>query len=363
MKHYKGLDSIRAMAVILVLFWHLMPRTLLINSFDTGPFGVDIFFVLSGFLITKILLENRRAAEISKVTISHVLKNFYVRRVLRIFPIYYLTIALIFLYQIFINSDIEFDLLSCLTYTTNFHFFKTHSWGTFTGHFWSLAVEEQFYILWPVLILLFKKKYLIYLIVAFILVGIISQVILGKSEFSLILPHACFDAFGLGALLAWAMVYQPQLLNNKNFNALSIVAFASAVFILAESIYKGVFELVPLRTFHSFIALWMITSVVFIERKGKSLSSLIYHNKILIFIGKMSYGIYIYHVFFMYYWKFFGRVNKHLPLTTDFYNPYLLFTEYFCIIILLSWLSFKLIEQPFLNLKKYFSYSKKIVTI
>ena len=92
MQYFKQLDSIRAIAVLLVIIHHWFPERNPINTY-TGFFnGVDIFFVLSGFLITRILLENRNEAERQAQSKSRVIKSFFVRRVLRIFPIYYLLI-------------------------------------------------------------------------------------------------------------------------------------------------------------------------------------------------------------------------------------------------------------------------------
>ena len=140
---------------------------------------------------------------------------------------------------------------------------------------------------------------------------------------------------------------------------LQILALASIVTRLAGLHTREIFDRFPIRMMDSMIGLWMITTVIFAENKGKYLSSFIYRNKILIFVGKISYGIYLYHIYFRYPWRFFGHFNKHLPFITNIYNPYLLFIEYVCTIILLSWISFKLIEQPFLNLKKYFLFPQK----
>ena len=92
MKYVKQLDSIRAIAVLLVIVFHWSPKPVLAGAqYNYGHIGVEIFFVLSGFLITRILLENRNEAE-RLYQKKKVLKSFYVRRFLRIFPIYYLTV-------------------------------------------------------------------------------------------------------------------------------------------------------------------------------------------------------------------------------------------------------------------------------
>jgi peptidoglycan/LPS O-acetylase OafA/YrhL len=146
-----GLDGLRAFSIALVLLAHLIgtrnfdPPPILVRAlelFHLGPLGVRIFFVISGFLITSLLIEE----EARTGTIS--LRRFYFRRTLRIFPPYYLFILVIVLLEwrglLSLQSG---DVGHALTYTTNYH--RDRSWHI--GHAWSLAVEEQFYILWPFL--------------------------------------------------------------------------------------------------------------------------------------------------------------------------------------------------------------------
>ena len=99
LKYIKQLDSIRAIAVILVLVWHWLPKESYFNVVRTGPFGVTVFFVLSGFLITRILLDNRDEAEEYNHSLGTVIRSFYIRRVLRIFPAYYFTLLLVILFH------------------------------------------------------------------------------------------------------------------------------------------------------------------------------------------------------------------------------------------------------------------------
>ena len=159
MRYIKQLDSIRAIAVILVLIWHWLPKTSILNTFRTGPFGVTIFFVLSGFLITKILLDNRNNAERLNNSKGTVLKSFYSRRILRIFPAYYLTVFLTLLLHRKLGLSFPFpEFLSSITYTSDFYVFELKKWPLLTPHFWSLSVEEQFYLIWPLIILFIPKK-------------------------------------------------------------------------------------------------------------------------------------------------------------------------------------------------------------
>ena len=142
MKYIKGLDTLRAFAVMFVIIYHWglpLPdgpgKHFLQELIPSGPFGVTLFFVLSGFLITSILLEARTTAK----TRLRVIRNFIIRRILRIFPIYYVTIfVLTWIGYPFIRENLDW----LLSYTSNILVFRNHSWNSFS-HTWSLSVEEQ----------------------------------------------------------------------------------------------------------------------------------------------------------------------------------------------------------------------------
>lgn len=130
MKYIKQLDSIRAIAVILVIISHWLPKTNVLNIIPNGNIGVDIFFVLSGFLITKILFDIRSKAEVLNIPKAILIKNFYVRRTLRIFPIYYLTILVLLLFSKNTGTDIHSAFIYLITYTSNLYFFNIQKWGS-----------------------------------------------------------------------------------------------------------------------------------------------------------------------------------------------------------------------------------------
>ena len=154
-RRIRSLDGLRAVSIILVMISHLIGvRGFLVPEaagrvFELGELGVRVFFVISGFLITSILL--RELAEHNSVD----LVRFYFRRTLRIFPPYYLFVLVLAIVQaiglITLNPG---DLSHALSYSSNYH--PQRSW--FVGHTWSLAVEEQFYILWPAILLLLGKR-------------------------------------------------------------------------------------------------------------------------------------------------------------------------------------------------------------
>src|SRR6186997_3230395 len=128
MTHIKQLDAIRAIAVLLVLIWHGFPETHIINSIPNGAIGVNMFFVLSGFLITRILMEEKIKAEKFNLPRLIVFKNFFFRRALRIFPLYYLVIFLLWIANGYKDSNIEPNIGYFLTYTSNFYYYGLQGW-------------------------------------------------------------------------------------------------------------------------------------------------------------------------------------------------------------------------------------------
>src|SRR5208337_4189358 len=149
------LDGIRALAVIAVMIQHFDPGT--VRWIKLGHVGVRVFFVLSGFLITGILLQARQSAEIDGLSKWRVLRNFYARRFLRIFPIYYLVILVTWVAGI---AEMRESVGWNLSYLSNFYFYQRGTGNYSVTHLWSLAVEEQFYLLWPLLILFLPRKWL-----------------------------------------------------------------------------------------------------------------------------------------------------------------------------------------------------------
>ena len=138
-----SLDGLRAVSILMVLFSHLSGTAGFVAWKQVGMlagFGVRVFFVISGFLITTLLLnEEEKTGTVS-------LRHFYLRRTLRIFPPFYVYVGAIALASALGWIALQrWDLLSALTYTTNYH----HHRAWYLGHAWSLSVEEQFYLLWP----------------------------------------------------------------------------------------------------------------------------------------------------------------------------------------------------------------------
>jgi peptidoglycan/LPS O-acetylase OafA/YrhL len=350
--YIKQLDSLRAIAVLLVIITHWFSETSKLNIY-TGVFsGVDIFFVLSGFLITKILFENRELSQLHNTSRRVVIRSFYMRRFLRIFPIYYITLTVLYIIGPATGTAIRQTFPYFITYTSNFYFFSAGHWDGMLSHLWSLSVEEQFYLLWPWLMLYVNRKYLLSIVLASIAIGIGTQWALRNHGLGDIFTLSCFDGFGFGALLAWAWVYKSAVIKKYYVPLLcvSVAAFTLQLFRVS-----GYNSFVPSRTLTSICTIAVISTVLL--EKRFIVSDIVLNNPILIFIGKISYGVYLFHLMIPYIaYDLFTPINNFLPHSLKKYSYYFLTTEKFALLILVAFLSWKLIEHPILRLKSRFNY-------
>ncbi len=366
MKHIRGLDTIRAFAIIFVLLGHWgMPfnTKLPLGSFlkhkliPDGTFGVDLFFVLSGFLITSILLQVKADTKEGQKLLS--IRSFFMRRVLRIFPIYYLTIFALLLIN---YAGVREHAGYYLTFTSNVLMYRTSDWG-FVPHTWSLAVEEQFYLFWPWLILYIDWKYLKYLFVAAIVVSIGSSYymneVLYKGAF-LILVQNCLVCFALGGL------YALSRFTNTSYGKFERWLFPAFLCSLCMYFRWKFFDdpfsahsAFLFRTVEGIISLQIIASVI--NNKSEWVQKYVLENKTLNFIGMISYGIYLYHNILQPVWDgYIDRARLRHPGMPEFlYDYYGTYVEKLILLFVISWLSYKFIEQPMLRLKNRFPYEKK----
>lgn len=355
MKYIKEIDSLRALAILAVIFAHWAPGTF--SKFSLGGFGVHFFFVLSGYLITRILLEGRVNVDSTKGSYFTLIKYFYIRRSLRIFPIYYITILVLLLFRKFSNVDFNEAFIYCITYTTNFYFFRIGHWQGQISHLWSLAVEEQFYLVWPWVIIFTNKKYLLHIIVFFIIFGLASEYYFNGIPKGDLLPNTCFDGFSLGALLAWVLIFKKDF--KEKFYKLAFVLGVLAAFIfLVLILWLKIHINIPSRFLTFIISIWILTYVVINAENNTLQIKFILHNPILLFIGKISYGMYLYHFIIpgLLNTNLINKyINPHLP-DLFFINHFkwLFFFENFFLLIIISWLSYIFIEKRFLRLKKYY---------
>ncbi|WP_018344800.1 acyltransferase family protein [Cytophaga aurantiaca] len=352
MTHIKQLDSLRAIAVTLVIFshWCTPDKTSYYNHWHgvIGPLGVDIFFVLSGFLITKILLEQRFKKNEFETTNSQLqlVQRFYIRRILRIFPIYYLFLLLISIYDLYIFGTLKYEMGFYYTYTSNYYQYFDNPENMTLGHLWSLAAEEQFYLIWPWLMLFVPQSKILRVIILFIFVGVISQYLLHSVYNHRYMTICCFDAFGAGALLAWIAISKEHLL--KKVEKISMYGAIIAILLIAFGILFPDFNVVPLRVKNTFIAFYLI--VFLYQNQNNSFKwSLLFNNSALIYIGKISYGIYLFHMSIPHIWNYIPvRITQELPVI-------LIWVLNALMLIAVASASYYIIEKPFLKLKKYYN--------
>ena len=154
--HYPSLNGLRGVSILIVVIYHLGVSQ---NSFYyiifNGDLGVNIFFVISGFLITTLCIKEK----VQTKTIS--LRDFYVRRILRIFPVAYLYIIVVIILNLIFKLGISYvSVIAAGLYISNFSAFRRHHFDWYLGHFWSLSIEEQFYLMSPISLKLNFKFYL-----------------------------------------------------------------------------------------------------------------------------------------------------------------------------------------------------------
>ncbi|MBX7095659.1 MAG: acyltransferase [Flavobacteriales bacterium] len=339
--YFKQIDALRAWAVLTVVFGH-MP----VISGDNVRYlselahylpGVPLFFCISGFLITLIIINNRNQDWKS------FLKSFYARRFLRIFPIYYLTILVLFitmeayrswcLYDIFYVSNIKIGLMGSFN-------------GVISAHFWSLAVEEQFYLFWPILLILFRRREFVLIGLVFVTAFLISHI--NDYSFLMIrtLVPVCY--LSLGGMIAYLYFYYPQVIKKlKNITpwlilvGLILVGFISMDWIKISKIH---FSLI-------FIPILLIQFIYGFENK---LLKTVFENPLVIHIGKISYGIYLYHLFAIYP----ALQIKNMFHLSFLDNPQMMQIFKICLSILIASLSWTFFESRINKLKSHFSYSK-----
>lgn len=352
------LDTLRAFAVLLVIISHWLPTDNILNRYsNNGISGVTLFFVLSGFLITGILLKSKQQTEEGD-SVKQALKTFYIRRSLRIFPLYYLVITLAWIFN---ESNIRENFWWYFFYASNFYFWKAGEWQGHLAHLWSLSVEEQFYIFWPALVLFVPRKWLPAMFCTVILVAVTYrlQTISQSSDLARFLTPGSLDSFALGALLAYGKVFQPRWFE-MFYRHRMLLTFLSALVFLFAPVGIGmitdfyVFRFwfygfyFPVISFFFALIIWRASDGI-----TNPLVAPVFNNRGLIFLGKISYGLYLLHNFVppLYGIEFPSFLQPFAFMLTNLLRLTLLI-----VVCSLSWYLF---EKPILKLKALFEYEKK----
>ena len=347
LKYRPELDGLRGIAVIAVVLYHFEKILLNSNIFTGGFIGVDIFFVISGYLISNLIF-----VELKK-TNNFSFKNFYIRRAKRILPV---LIFIIFFFGVLLNSilipeKLSFyfkSAISSLLFISNLFFWKTSTvYGAEESinisllHTWSLSIEEQFYIVFPFVIYIsykFFRNILIYIVVlslitSFLLANFASMYYPSFNFYSL--PTRIWEIL-FGTVIAYFETFKNLNLNKiKNIKFFQVLFFLLILFFIFfghDNIYHpSIITLIPI--------LFSIFVICFCRDKNLLLNKLLI-NKSLVFIGLISYSLYLWH-----YPLFVFINNLNIDENSSYYAKFIILILSFVISIF----SFYLIEKPFRN--------------
>ena len=343
--YFPALDGLRAVAVLIVIFYHfglnhyLRPYHILIN----GDFGVDIFFVISGFLITTLLLKE-------KITHHKIdLRRFLIRRILRVIPVAYLFLLAL----VVLNVAYHFGLKPS-NFAASFLFYKNlpFQFEPYSGHFWSLAAEVQFYLIFPILLALNVNRYMWFVLTIVLVVPLIS--ILGYYHFAflevnpvvnLITKITMYSFWNgpytilIGSLFSVFLFKGVILLNGKTNYFLSALLFLTALIITS----KAFMFYTPYVS--EIVASVLVAYAILLDLKISLLGRILAHPA-LVKTGIISYSLYIWQQPFLgiHTWQPWMHAFSAYPL-------WLLIIVRLIIVFALASASYYFIERRFLKLK------------
>lgn len=336
--HWLEVPAVRAVATGAggQLAWWAQKLKTTVGSFNIG---VDVFFLMSGFLITFLLLtERERYGRID-------IKSFYMRRVLRIWPLYYFCVlmgpVLTHFYQ-----EKPVNMPAFLLLVGNFELMYSDWSSTAVNHLWSICIEEHFYLVWPLLITLVPTRYLTTAFCAVIASSLLARLyyhfFVEYPWMKLYLNTFCrWDTLAIGSLLAYLYYY--RLLAPRVPTAIRLMVYGLGLFLFVNDEYgnwDNIFLVAVKKYVYLAILAFLLGNILFnpdslVRLRGRS----VFH-----YFGKISYGIYMYHSFVIFF-----ILRKFTFLHTPFFIVWVL-----VITLVVSALSYELVEKPILRLKKYF---------
>ncbi len=357
-RHMPQLDSLRAFAVFGVMVEHFLPPTDAIRAaLPWGDFGVRLFFVLSGFLISGILLRCRDQLDSRELALGAIIRTFFARRFIRLIPVYYAYLAAIAV----LLPPARRYLWIFVLYLQNFLFaLNPKVFQLMLAHFWTLAVEEQFYITWPAVLLLVPRRRLPMVLTVIVVAGPMLRLVglafgLSPHQIRMMMP-AHFDTLGLGGLLA---LLQSGSEGPESGRARMLAAAGFWVG-LGLSVVAVVAERLQLRALNVLIsesAMGLLcTWIVFRAARGfGGFAGTILDSKALQYVGKISYGIYVYHfnVPGLIRDKLAVRFGVALPS-----SPWQRFSILVAFTLAVASLSWHWFERPLNRLKNRFPYRR-----
>ena len=336
------LDGLRGIAALMVVFFHAFQ-----NSSDWGVWykaslfgqsGVTLFFVLSGFLIGRILIETRDKEKY--------FLNFYARRTLRIFPLYFLFLGIFYLYMAqfpampgtHLPKWYFFVFLQNIPLTFNLPWFGPE-------HYWSLAIEEHFYLILPLAVYLIPNKKIFNFIIFIFIVSFCTKfLLLSRGHSVYYFTFSRFDELGFGVILALnEKSLLPVLLKKKFF--LFGFLISSVVLAAVYTLFTGT-EAFGVQLIKYFIIGFWYFSIIGLVILSRSKVFNFLNTKPFQYSGKISFGLYVFHpLIISIAANYIGSKNPFIILAASLFFTYIVAT-----------ISFYEFEQPFLKLKRWFQF-------
>jgi peptidoglycan/LPS O-acetylase OafA/YrhL len=377
-KRVPVLDGVRGLAVLTVAIFHfsILAHTPHTNWLDdavykvtsSGWMGVDLFLVLSGFLITGILYDTKYG--------QGYLRKFYARRVLRIFPVYYgfllfmLSVTLVFSLDGPAVPSFTDDYGWYAVFLANVHVALDNAHGPdlpVTAILWSVSVEEQFYLVWPAIVLLLNRRMLIPVCVAAVVTAFVARLIMSNETHNVWLGYTLMptrmDALAIGALIALLAREPGSLRQLARWAPVAGILMLAAVITLGID-FDSMYPFAPrIRTYGFTVIALMFGALIVtaVSVQATSPLSRFFSHEVMRALGRHSYAMYVVHYAVGYY--IFSQVNiadKFLTIG----GSHVLGQSVFVLVALaatfaVSWISWQLLETPFLRLKRYFAYDRE----